>query len=293
MRVIWLIGSVVFVGVAGMAVAGEQMALTPRHRSYLAMPNTCRTTVLPYLWQQSVGDKHLVVLGTHHDRDLRSPMYARLERALRQARPEVIIHEGVVPANLMTEPLPAAIERAADLGMTATLAPKLGARLRSGDAPARSEIEGLLNRHRTLDVFVFLVAQRFVGSDRHPDASSLERDYSSFVHDYLEGNRFPLVDEWRAWEGFRKAFLQVTGRSFSALDWDPELLNPTYRTGALSDVVRSSEDFRDASLVAAIQDELQQHDRVAVVFGCLHILAIQPELESVAHGTLAGGVPRP
>lgn len=285
-----LIGSAVLVGVAAITMADETTSLTPRHRSYLALPNAFRTAALPYVWQQSVGDKHLVVLGTRHDHDFRSPMYGRIEQALRQARPEVIIHEGVVPADLMTEPMPTAIERAADLGLTATLAPKLGASLRSGDAPARWEIEGLLKRHAARDVFVFLVAQRFVGSDRHPDASGLERDYASFVQDNLEDNGFPLVAEWRTWEGFRKAFLHVTGRPFSAAAWDPGLLNPIYKTGALSDVVRSSEDFRDASLVAAIRDELRHHDRVAIVFGCLHILAIEPELARLL-SALAGPVP--
>lgn len=260
----------------GVALADEIPSTTQQHRSYFSLP---RIASYPYVWREDVGAKHLVAIGTLHSNDPHAPMYARLEKELQQARPEVVIHEALVPPDLLTDPLTEAIERAADLGFTSQLATKLGARLRSGDAPIRPEIEELLRRHSAQEVFVFLVAQRHIGNDRNPDAASLAHDYPSFVRDYLEGNGFPMRDEWRTWDGFQKAFRSLTGRPFSATTWNAgRLMNPQKYTGPVSDVERSSCEIRDRYLVEAIRAELRQHDRVVVVFGAAHIQAIEPEL---------------
>lgn len=278
MRLIHLQTRVLLAGILGASFAGACEPATPPPRSYLSLP-TLRTT--PYVWHRTVGTKHLVVLGTLHSHDRNSPMYGRLEKELRRARPEVVIHESLVPADMLAEPLSEAIYRAGDLGFTAQLATKLGARLDSGDAPAHEEIKALLKKYQAQDVFAFLVAQRFVGSDRPPDASSLERDYPTFVRDYLEANGMPLKEEWKTWKGFRHAFALVAGRSFSASTWNPKLLHPRYATGILSDLARSSCEIRDTYLVADIQRQLKQYDRVAVVFGSAHVFAIEPELDSL------------
>jgi hypothetical protein len=45
--------------------------------------------------------------------------------------------------------------------------------------------------------------------------------------------------------------------------------------------VRSADTFRDSHLLAAIQSALREHDRVVVVFGGWHVLALEPMLNGV------------
>ncbi|WP_181952649.1 hypothetical protein [Vulcaniibacterium gelatinicum] len=77
------------------------------------------------------------------------------------------------------------------------------------------------------------------------------------------------------------AWRRVTGRPFSAAAWRPELISPLRRGGRLNALARSSMEIRDRHLLAAIERALREHDRVAVVFGSWHVLALEPVLERV------------
>jgi hypothetical protein len=174
-----------------------------------------------------------------------------------------------------------AIERAADLGFAVYLAGRYHVPVRSGDAPVREEFKALLARHAAEDVFVFLTAQRLIGSERNPDLKTAAAEYPGFFEDYLIGNGLPLHKGWEEWKGFLREYRRVVGRALSKTSWNPDLVSPILNSGRLSQIARTSDAFRDRYLLTSIQKALGDHDRIVVIFGGWHVLALEPELDEV------------
>lgn len=251
-------------------------------RNYLELPRLGGISNFPYVWERQRDGKHLIVIGTRHSRDPRSPMYDRIQALVERMRPDVILHEGVFPAELRSMPRDRAIEIGADLGFTVHLSTRHGIPLMSGDAPTKEEVAALLRHYPVEDVLVFLTAQRLIGSDCNPDMKSVVVEYPRFFEDYLVGNGLPRRQGWETWHGFLKAYERVAGNAFQGGDaWNPDLVNPASASGRLSDMARTLNAYRDAHLVATIQEALRKHDCVLVSFGSLHVLAVEPVLDDL------------
>jgi hypothetical protein len=253
----------------------------PGTRSYLALPVDAsgEPARLPVVWERRVGNRHLVVLGTQHQRDPRSPMFDLIEAVFARVRPQVVLHEGQAPAGLAELPRDRAIEAGADLGFAVHLAATMGADARSGDAPVREEIAALLAAHPARDVLVFLVVQRHIGNGPRPDFAAAAADYPAFFADYLAANGLPRQPGWDTWAGFEREYAAVVGHPLTAKSWDPDATSAIRADGPLSDLARATNVTRDRALVANIRAALRGNDRVVVVFGSWHVLALEPVLD--------------
>jgi hypothetical protein len=250
-------------------------------RSYLTLPVDAsgEPAHLPVVWERRVGNKHLVVLGTQHQRAPRAPMFDRIEAVFARVRPQVVLHEGQAPAGLAELPRDRAIEAGADLGFTVHLAAAMHAQARSGDAPVREEIAALLATHPARDVLVFLVVQRHIGNGPHPDFAAAAADYPAFFADYLAANGLPREPGWDTWAGFQREYAAVVGHPLAATSWDPDATSAIRAAGPLSDLARATNVTRDRALLGNIRAALRDHDRVVVVFGSWHVLALEPVLD--------------
>jgi hypothetical protein len=252
-------------------------------RSYLALPvdATGEPARLPVVWERRVGAKHLVVLGTQHQRDPKAPMFDRIEAVFARVRPQVVLHESEAPEGLAALPRDRAIEVGAGLGFAVHLAAAMHAQARSGDAPVREEIAALLATHPARDVLVFLVVQRLIGNGPAPDFAAAAADYPAFHADYLVANGLPREPGQDTWAGFARAYAAVVGHPLSAKSWDPDATSAIRAAGPLSDLARATNVTRDRALLANIRAALRDHDRVVVVFGSWHVLALEPVLDQV------------
>jgi len=263
------------------AAHADEATPIPGTRSYLALPVDAdgEPARLPVVWERRVGAKHLVVLGTQHQRDPKAPMFDRIEAVFARVRPQVVLHESEAPEGLAQLPRDRAIEVGADLGFAVHLAAAMHAQARSGDAPVREEIAALLATHPARDVLVFLVVQRLIGNGRTPDLTTAAADYPAFYADYLAANGLPPEPGWDTWAGFEREYAAVVGHPLSAKSWDPDATSAIRAAGPLSDLARATNVVRDRALLANIRAALQDHDRVVVVFGSWHVLALEPALD--------------
>jgi hypothetical protein len=111
---------------------------------------------------------------------------------------------------------------------------------------------------------------------------SVAAEYPGFYEDYLIGNGLPRQEDWKTWQDFLQAYERVSGIPFQGGGaWNPDLVNPALASGHLSDMARTLNAYRDAHLVAVIQEALGKHDRVLVAFGSLHVLALEPVLDGL------------
>lgn len=249
--------------------------------SYLHLKQATRPEGAPHVWERTEGKKHIVVIGTYHILDPQAPMYRRMAAIFERVRPQFILHESTAPDDLATETREQAIRRGADLGFTVQLARQLGVPTESADAPARAEMAGLLAHHPASDVFAYVVSTRLIGSYRHPDLHQNAAEYPAFFKNQILDNGIPVQPGWETWEGFMHEYRQVTGRSPAAKTWDPRLLDPVLKLGRLNEVARTSDALRDRYLFAAMRESLKEYDRVIVVFGDDHVLALEPSLDGL------------
>jgi hypothetical protein len=266
-------------GPAIMASASE--VSTPQDgatRSYLAVHHFPGIKALPLVLERHLRDKDLTVIGTRHVSNPESPMYRTIAATLDAKHPELILHEGDAPPDLGLGTASNAVRRAADLGFIAQYARQHGISFRSADAPVHAEIVDLLAQHTARDVFVFLTAQRLIGSTSHPDLAAAASAYPAFVTDYLERNGLPIDPTWREWQGFLSAYKALMGRPLETGSWSGRQFDPTLTGSPLNELARASDQIRDQWLLKTIRAALQEHDRVVVQFGLYHVLAIEPAL---------------
>lgn len=256
----------------------NEPAKQPAPDDYLQPKQATGLPSVPYVWERTRGKKHLVVLGTYHLLDPHAPMYQRMVAIFDRVQPQFILHESVAPDDLATETRDQAIRRGADLGFIVQLARQSDVPTESADAPAQAEMAELLAHHSAEDVFVYLGATRLVGSYRNPDLKTAVSEYPSFFHAQIIGNGVPVQQGWETWDGFLRQYRQVTGQSVTAKTWDPRHLDPTLKMGRLNELARTSDSLRDRYVLAAIRKSLQSYDRVMVVFGGAHVLALEPVL---------------
>ena len=275
-----ILGALVLAAVVAAPAQAIDATPIPGSRSYLALPLEAsgEPKQLPYVWERRVGARHLVVLGTQHLRDPKAPMFDRIEAVFARVQPQVVIHESEAPAELKAMPRERAVEIGADLGFAMHLAGVLGAATRSGDAPVREEIEALLAAYPAPDVLVFLVAQRLIGSVEKPDLAEAAAQYPDFFTDYLAANGMPARAGWDTWAGFLHEYEAVVGRPLADATWDPDAMSAIRDAGRLSDLSRATNAVRDRHLLERIRQALLDHDRVVVVFGSWHVLALEPVL---------------
>ena len=271
----------------GVGSFANEPAKQPAPDDYLKPRQAGRLPSVPYVWERTSGRKHLVVLGTYHLLDPRAPMYQRMAAVFGRVQPQFILHESIAPDDLATETRDQAIRRGADLGFIVQLAKQSGVPTESADAPAQAEMAELLAHYPARDVFVYLVATRLVGCYRNPDLKEAASEYPAFFHGQIIGNGVPVQRGWETWSGFLREYRQVTGQSVTAKTWDPRRLDPTLKLGRLNEIARTSDSLRDRYVLAAIRKSLQSYDRVMVVFGGAHVLALEPAL-----GELFKGEPR-
>jgi hypothetical protein len=262
----------------GQSYADERMGQSSPN-DYLRLKGSAKFNSAPYVWERTYGKKHIVVIGTFHLLDPQAPMYRRMAAIFERVQPQFILHESTAPDDLATETREQAIRRGADLGFTVELARQSGVPTESADASPREEMKELLARHSADEVFVYLVATRLIGSYRNPDLKEAASEYPAFFDSQIVGNGIPVKKEWGSWAGFLSEYRRVARRSLTAKTWDPQLLDPTQNMGRLNAVARTSDTLRDRYLIAAIRRSLQKYDRVIVVFGSAHVVAIEPMLE--------------
>lgn len=261
------------------ALAGESGRRVAA-RSYLKLPEGGKSATRPYVWERKVGAKHLVVLGTRHLSNPHSPMYGDIEAVFERVRPQLVLHESQIPDDLKTMSKDAAIARGADLGFIAYLAHRRGVPIRSGDASVREEIAALLARYSAEEILVFMVAQRLIGTRRNPDLKASAAHYAAFYTDYLVANGLPKREGSDRWSGFLHEYRRLVGQPLTNKGWNPDLASPVHDNGRLSELARSTNAVRDRRLVASIERAMREHDRVLVVFGAWHVLAVEPILDS-------------
>ena len=128
-----------------------------------------------------------------------------------------------------------------------------------------------------------MAIERFLNGyhDGHFGSKSFETSFQEDFISYLEENEFPLTTEERSVEYLRELYKKYFGED---LDLDHILPVRDYYLlddGLFGDVGRRTKVVRDEALLAKIDAALDKYDRVFVVFGGSHRIAVEPALKQI------------
>ena len=236
----------------------------------------------PYVINLKNREKKLTIIGTQHNRDTLSPMFTGIEEAFKNLNPQIVINEGptlyktYVSRNI-------SIVTDGELGLEKFLADKVGIKTVSGDEPDREEFEELTKAFSREEALVFFASERFVFPFKFGQyKGGFPSEYrNNFIKDYLLKSGINLSPEERELTYYLGAYKKYFHQDFNLDSIDQHNFTPFGRGNHFNDVTRKSKELRDRYLLKQISAQLKQYDRVLVIYGGWHVLAIEPALNQI------------
>lgn len=243
----------------------------------------------PYVIDVENNGKRLVVVGTQHSYDSLNPMYQKMEQLFYEVRPDVIINEGG-DLNKKYLSLNQAIAEDSDLGFDKYLADKTGIETVNGDEPQGQEFQELSEAYSKEEAIVFYGAERFMlpyvfGEYKGNLKELYER---KFIANLIKYDKVPLTIDEQKFSYYQRAYEKYFNKRFDWNNFDQVRDNinqfdfiPFGSRHHFNEVARKSKELRDKYLLKTIEEQLQKHDTVMVVYGGWHILAVEPALTQI------------
>lgn len=234
----------------------------------------------PYILKFQKDNKNLLVIGTEHSTDTTDQMFKKIEELFYNFNPEVIINEGGNLTKTYTD-RNSAIIKSGELGLEKFLADKAGIKTYNGDEPFEIEFEELSKSYSREEAILFFGSERFVfpfafgqyegDIDTNYAKKFIEKDYKNIN----------LTETEKTFDYYKQIYKKHFKAEFS-LDTINQLdFAPFGKKHHFCNVTRKSKELRDRYLLRQIEEKLKINNKVMVVFGGWHILAIEPALRQI------------
>ena len=226
------------------------------------------------------GEKSLTFFGTSHVRNVDHPQFSALVAAFRAQKPQLAFNEGgVIPKTTRYTSVEEAIRIRGEKGVLKYLCDQANIDLLNGDMDTRAEFTELLRRFPRESVYLYMAVERFLNPFRQGYYKgtyevAFQREHVA----YLEQNGFKLSSPEKTTAYLRRLYRRYLHKPLNLNYLIPVQDYYLTNTGILGQLGRASKDIRDQALLTKIDQALNQYDRVFVVFGGSHWVAVQPAL---------------
>ena len=238
----------------------------------------------PYVFNLRNNQKELVFIGTEHTNDPKHKQFKIIETYFSHAVPEIVFHEGgplLDTTHLKTSE--EAIMHHQETGYLKFLCKNWGIQMENADLTAREEFRLMLQKYSQEELFLYYTVERLIYPFQHgfEGKLTLQEAYSNFINNYLSKHSFPITTEQKDFNYFEKLYKKHIGTSFNLATYDYSKFNFLVDNGRFSQIGRASKVVRDNALLAKIDEALNRYDRVFVIFGSAHALAVEPALVKI------------
>lgn len=230
------------------------------------------------------GKKHLIFFGTNHVRYVDHPQFQVLAKVFREMSPQIAFNEGgEIPKSQKYKSITDGILRNGETGLLKYLSDSIGIDMKDGDMDTRSEFKELLKTIPQDQVYLYMAIERFLNGyrDGYFGKKSIEKSFQDDFISYLEENGFPVTDEERNFDHVKDLYKKYFGEELVLNNLLPVHDYYLIDDGIFGDVGRRTKVVRDEALLSKIDSALYKYDRVFVVFGGSHRIAVEPALKEI------------
>jgi hypothetical protein len=236
-------------------------------------------------FNDSLVDKHLTFVGTSHNQDTTHAQFQVLEDLFNEVKPQIAFNEG---GNWKIEgkykSRNKAILGSGEVGLLQFLCDKNHIKMINGDMPDKDEYKVLFSEYPFEKVYLLLGIERFVNpykNGAYKDLDIKRAFETKFIVGDFVNNGIKLTKEQATFEYLKKIHKKYFGRELTMETMEPMseyFLSNQTEFGVLH---RRSKEIRDSVLLGKIDSTLNKKDRVFVVFGASHLLALKPALKQI------------
>ncbi len=240
----------------------------------------------PYVVDLQKNSKHLIVIGTLHSRDTNNRMFVDIEKIFINLKPEIAINEGGQVKKTYTNRNSAIIKNG-ELGLLKYLCDNQSIKMVDGDMPDDKEFYELSEIYSKDEALLFFASERFVLPYTYWDEKgNLDSLYKSdFIEGYIEPCGINLKPEEKQFSYYKGLYKKYFSREFNIDSICSDDFSPIRKKHYFCEVARKSKELRDIYLLQQIEDQLIRYDKVLVIFGGWHLLAIEPALTQIINRT--------
>lgn len=240
----------------------------------------------PLILEFKNGKKEIVFCGVNHLSDnsnITHPMFAKIEQKFFDFAPSVSVNEGGDVSHKVYASKQEALLKDGEIGLLKIISDRLKIKTVDGDMPARSEFEALLKHYSKGAFLAYIVTERFMwglkGEQIH-DPAQIDQRYSAFIQNYImKSGGVQLTAQEQKLDFYTSQYEKLLGRKFNLDELEPT--NPFDPVGKFQEIGRKSKEIRDQYLLKTIDQLLDTHDKVFIVFGGWHLLTCEPGLREI------------
>ena len=177
-----------------------------------------------------------------------------------------------------------AITKDGETGHLKYLSDSLGIEVLNGDLDLATEVNALFEKHGRKNVLLYLANERFFDlytKNWIDTTAGLETTYQAEFIDYLEEGGVKLREEEKPYSYVQQAYKDAFGDDLDIYSIPAEKFYFLNDGGEFTKIGRSSKVVRDIHLLKKIEKALNTYDRVFVVFGGAHAVAVEPALHQI------------
>lgn len=230
------------------------------------------------------GKKHLIFFGASHTRNSEHPQFAQLTKAFENMNPEIAFNEGgQIKEDHKYATADSAIISNGETGLLKYLCDGIGIKMMDGDMDDKQEFAALQQEIPKDKIYLYMAVERYLNGYKqgHFPGMTLEEGWTKKFIPYLVRSEFNLTTEEQSFDYLKTIYKQYLHRDFS-LDSLVEIQEYyLIDDGVFGDVGRATKTVRDQALLKKIDKAFEQYDRVFVVFGGSHRIALEPALQEI------------
>ena len=252
-------------------------------KDYVEVGKILPSDQLPYIVKLHKGNKHLLAVGVAHTYDIDNPQIKAIKEIFSEFDPDVTLNEGgQITKKFQDEK--EAVALGGEVGLLKYLSDLSGKILVNGDTEDSLEYPAMLKKYPEDDLLLYYVMERLIIPYLNGAYSNREIDelYEIVIQKWFIKEGFPVDENLKNFSGYKYLYKSKIGHDLVlAINPDIELFDYVNPNCKYCQIGRDSKVLRDAHLLEKIHAELQTHDKVMVVFGHGHILAVEPALKKM------------
>jgi hypothetical protein len=255
-------------------------------KDYLEVARLFRDSIksFPQVIDISNKQKRLIFIGTAHTTQI-THQADSIANIFNRLKPQIAFNEGgIVSASTKFESQEEGITKMAETGQLKFLCDQAGIPMVNGDLEDSTEWAELFKMHSRRDVLLYMCNERFLDLyakgwiDTIP---GIQKCYQKEFIDYYTARKVEFKEEEQQFSFIEKAYRDYLGTTLDVHKIPGDKFYFLSDGGRLCKLGRDSKEVRDRALLKKLAEAFKTNDRVLVIFGGAHAIAMEPALHQL------------